>query len=229
MRFSKFFFFHNVGEKNGKKAEKKKAGIHTSTWIPRAAPGVIQAWTLNCGVINYPGNVEHGSSREFQEKSTRNSRNYPGIPEVLQEFQEQRSPRVSGAGIIQEFLEQELFRNSWNKNHSGIPGAGMAQEFQEQSPEIPLGIPRKEIRDSFQEQVHEIHTGNDSKTSKTHPAPGKKKSWKIPFSTQLFPPGLRGSGGNKKGGIKRQLFLVIQLPTNSSRSFSGKSFPRGDE
>lgn len=204
-----------------KKQGKKKAGIHTSTWIPRAAPGVIQAWTLNCGVINYPGNVEQGSSREFQEKSTRNSRNYPGIPEILQEFQEQRSPRVSGAGIIQEFLEQELFRNSWNKNHSGIPGAGMAQEFQEQSPEIPLGIPRKEIRDSFQEQVHEIHTGNDSKTSKTHPAPGKKKAGKSPFPPNYSLPDYGEAEGIKREGLNVNYFSLFNFPPTPAEVFQG--------
>lgn len=56
----------------------------------------------------------------------------------------------------------------------------------------------------------------------------KKKSWKIPFSTQLFPHGLRGSGGNKKAGIKGNYFSLFNFPPTPAEVFQGKH-SRGDE
>lgn len=91
------------------------------------------------------------------------------------ELWDHKISRKSGAGISQNFR---------SRNPPGIPGAEISQEFQEHSPEIPLRIPSKKSGTVFsppvprlilQEQIHGIHTRNDSKTSKTLPAPGKKK------------------------------------------------------
>lgn len=76
------------------------------------------------------------------------------------------------------------FPGNQEQGSAGISGAEIPQEFQEHSPEIPLRIPSKKSGTVFspsvprlilQEQIHGIHTRNDSKTSKTLPAPGKKK------------------------------------------------------
>lgn len=119
------------------------------------------------------------------KKSRRKSRNphsHPAAkgsacadPSVDPELWDHKISRKSGAGIS---------RNFRSRNPPGIPGAEIPQEFQEHSPEIPLRIPSKKSGTVFfppvprlilQEKIHGIHTRNDSKTSKTLPAPGKKK------------------------------------------------------